>query len=131
MGAADADQAGGNNEAATKWVDKGHGEHGEDEVNGASDDDVEEYIVGSVAGAAIDLGSVVEEDVDAGPLLERSEGDTHKQDFAKCGEKKLARGGLGQRGVGALSGFNAIYFGVGVVGATNAFEDCLGFPDAA
>src|ERR1700722_6665311 len=99
MGDADADAAGKHHEAATKAVDKGHCEHGEDEVNGASDDDVEEYIVGSVAGAAINLGSVVEKDVDAGPLLERSESDSHKQDFAKCGEKKLARGGLGQRGI--------------------------------
>src|ERR1700733_2894928 len=114
MGNSDADATGEHHETAAKTVDEKHGEHGEDEVNGAGYDDVEEYIVGSVAGAAIDLGSVVEEDVDAGPLLERSKRDAHKEDCAKCGEKKLAPRGFGQGGVSALRGFNASYFGAGV-----------------
>src|ERR1700745_191754 len=104
MGDADADAAGQHHNAATKAVDENHGEHGEDEVNGAGDDDVEKYIVGSVAGAAIDFGGVVEEDVDAGPLLEHREGHATEEDLAECGKKKLAPGGLGEGGVRTLRG---------------------------
>src|ERR1700730_5134640 len=126
MGDANADAAGKHHDAAAEAVYKNHGEHGEDEVNGAGDDDVEEYIVGSVAGAAIDFGGVVEEDVDAGPLLEHSEGDAHKKDFAECWEKKVAPGGLSQGGVKALRGFDAGYFCAGVCGTANSFEDRTG-----
>src|SRR5579859_7843274 len=98
MGDADANAAGEHHEAAAKAVDEEHGEHGEDKVDGAGDHDVEEYIVGSVAGAAIDLGSIVEEDVDAGPLLQRSEGDAHKQNLPEAGEQKLAPRELGRLG---------------------------------
>src|SRR5579859_1997416 len=94
----DADAAGEHHETAAKAVDEEHGEHGEDEVNGAGDHDVEEYIVGSVAGAAIDLGSIVEENVDASPLLQRSKGDAHKQDLPEGGEQKLAPRELGRLG---------------------------------
>src|SRR6266567_3881633 len=126
MGSADADAAGKHHDAAPEAVDEDHGEHGEDEVNCAGDDDVEKYIVGSVAGATIDFGGVVEEDVDAGPLLEHSEGDANKEDLAECGKKKLAPGGLGEGGVGTLRGFDAGNFSAGVGGATNAFENRAG-----
>src|ERR1039457_7069630 len=121
MGDADPDAAGKHHDAAAKAVYENHGEQGEDEVNGAGDDDVEEYIVGSVAGAAIDFGGVVEEDVDAGPLLEHSEGDANKEDLAECWKKKLAPGGLCEGGVGALRGFDTGYFGAGVGGANDIF----------
>src|SRR5579859_6454461 len=78
----DANATGEHHEAAAETVDEHHREHGEGEVNGAGNHDVEEYIVGSVAGTAINLGGVVEEDVDAGPLLERSESDPHEEDLA-------------------------------------------------
>src|ERR1700744_2405305 len=92
----DANAAGKHHEAAAEPVYENHGEHGEDQVNGAGDDDVEKYVVGSVAGTAIHLGGVIEKDVDAGPLLERSESDAHEKDFAERGKKKFAPGGFTQ-----------------------------------
>ena len=51
MGYSNADAAREHHEAAADAVDEDHGKHREGEVDGAGDD-VEEYIVGSVAGAA-------------------------------------------------------------------------------
>lgn len=76
MGDADADAAREHHEAAAQAVHEDQGKYGEDEIDGASDNNVEENVVGSVAGAAVNLGGVVEQDIDAGLLLERSERDT-------------------------------------------------------
>ena len=65
--------------AAADAVDKEHGEQGEDEIDGAGDDDVEQDVVHAVAGAAIDLFRIVEEDVDAAPLLQHRQADADEQ----------------------------------------------------
>ena len=56
--------------SAAQAIDKGHGNQGENQIDGAGDDDVKHDAADAEARAAINLLGVVEEDVDPAPLLQ-------------------------------------------------------------
>ena len=62
--------------ATANAIDEAEREQRENEVDRAGDDDVEENAADAVAGAAIDVFGVVEDDVDAAPLLQDGERDS-------------------------------------------------------
>ena len=74
-------------------VDEPDGDEGEDQVDRAGDDDVEQDVADAVAGGREDLLGVVEDDVDAAPLLEDGQDDADDEDLAAC----PARAGRGSR----------------------------------
>ncbi len=82
--------AGQQQNAAAVPVDCGQGNQGEDEVDCAGDDDVEEDVRDLIAGGGEDFLRVVEDDVDAAPLLEDGEQDAEEQDSGDAGRGELS-----------------------------------------
>ena len=74
-------------EATAAAVDGRKREHGEDYIDGAGDDDIEEDAGDLVAGGGEDLLRIIEDNVDAAPLLKHGE---HKAEYQRAGNTRLS-----------------------------------------
>ena len=85
-----AGRAGQHQRPAAEPVDGADGDEGEDQVDRAGDDDVEQDVGDVVAGGREDLLGVVEDDVDAAPLLKDGQDDAEEQDLGQAGLEQVA-----------------------------------------
>jgi len=84
-----------------------HRNQSEQQVDGAGDDDVEQDVSDAVARVAIDLLRVIEEHVDAAPLLQHGQGYADQQWAAQGGREQFEHAGLRHlrfAGDGSLNG---------------------------
>ena len=118
--------------AAAVTVYENHGDEAGDEVDGAGDDDVEEDLADGVAGGAIDFVGVVEEDVDARPLLKNGEQAGDDGPLAGAWKEEFGPGGLLLMGIAAgVGGEYGREFSLGICRAANTIESGLGLLDSA
>ncbi len=85
---------------AAKTIHHAEGDQGADQVDGAGDHDIEQDAVDVVAGAAVDLFGVVEDDVDAAPLLQHGEEDADGQHLAQARNQQRAPRSDARFGIG-------------------------------
>src|ERR1700722_7694101 len=119
MGDADANAAEEHHPAPAQLIDEQHRKHSKDKIDGTCDHDIEKDVVRAVACAAVNLGCIVEENVDTSPLLQYRKPEPPKDDASDARTEKISPRGLLLifRDQGMLY---ACHFAFGIVRPANA-----------
>ena len=86
----ETDGAEGHHGFSAEFIDDSHADEGEDHVGETDDDEVEHDAIDGESGIAEDVWCVVEDDVDAAPLLEDGDEDAQREDGEHLGFENLA-----------------------------------------
>ena len=86
----DAEAAEDHQAAPSRPIDQTHRDQCEDQIDGARDHDIEQDIADAIAGAAINLIGIVEQDVDAAELLQNRQHDADQQKSAYVGREQAS-----------------------------------------